>query len=180
MEKQAVRGLEGLVNPLTYNLADALATPGKSKRSKKSKRKDRQATSSESSAEKPPKTKPRMSALNGQVSAAVKSIDAASAANNENMDVGGQSTSGRNDPPGHQPGRAGKKGEQFCRDFCKMNPVKKECRDNKDERSFRRNIPCHYDALTDDKFVATTRTTESLLPTLKPTKVVGIIMAHYS
>ena len=124
MEKQACRGLEDLVNPLTYNLADAISTPGLPKRTKKSKRKERKATSSESSAEKPPKTKPRMSALNGQVSAAVKSINTATAANNETMDVGGQNTSGRNDPPGRQSGRAGNKGDQFCREFCKMNPVK--------------------------------------------------------
>ena len=180
MEKQAVRGLEGLVNPLTYNLADAIANPGKPKRTKKSKRKDRQATSSESSAEKPPKSKPRMSAVNGQVSAAVMSINNSTAASNETMDVRGQSTSGRNDPPGRQSGRAGNKGDQFCREFCKMDPVKKECRDNKDERSYRRdNVPCHYDALTDNKFVATTRTIESMLPTLTPTEVVGVIMAHY-
>ena len=145
MEKQACRGLVDLVNPLTYNLADALTTPGLPKR-KKPKRKVRQATSSESSAEKPPKSKPRMSANNGQVAAVVKAIDAASASNNGNVDGDGQSTSGRIVPPGHQQVRAGKKGEQFCRDFCKMNPVKKELRDNKDERTFRRNISCHYDA----------------------------------
>ena len=127
-----------LVNPLTYNLANAISNPGKPKR-KKFKRKDRQATSSESSAEKPPKSKPRMSAVNGQVSAAVKSINTATAAKNETTDVGGQNTSGRNDPPGRPSGRAGNKGEQFIREFCKMNPVKKECRDNKDERSYRRD-----------------------------------------
>ena len=180
MEKQAVRGLEGLVNPLIYNLADALANPGKPKRSKKSKRRERQATSSESSAEKPPKTKPRMSAANGQVSAAVLSINNSTAASNETMDVRGPSTSGRNDPPGRQSGRAGNKGDQFVREFCKMDAVKKECRDNKDERSHRRdNVTCHYDALNDDKFVANTRTMESMLPTLSPTEVVGVIMAHY-
>ena len=159
MEKQACRGLEDLVNPLTYNLADAISTPGLSKRTKESKRHGRQATSSESSAEKPPRNKPRMSALNGHVTSVVKSIDAATAANNDIMDVGGQTNAGRNDPPGHQPARAGKKGEQFCRDFCKMDPVKRECRDNKDERSLRRNIPCHYDALTEHKFVAKCITT---------------------
>ena len=41
-----------------------------------------------------------------------------------------------------------------------------------------RNIPCHYDALTENQFVANRITTESMLPTLKPTEVVGIIMAH--
>ena len=61
-----------------------------------------------------------------------------------------------------------------------MDPVKKECRDNKDERSHHRdNVTCHYDALTDDKFAATTCTIESMLPTLTPTEVVGVIMAHY-
>ena len=67
MEKQACRGLVDLVNPLTYNLADALATPGLPKRKAKPKRKVRQATSSESSAEKPPKTKLKMATNNGQV-----------------------------------------------------------------------------------------------------------------
>ena len=173
MEKQACRGLVDLVNPLTYNLADALTTPGLPKRKIKPKRKVRQATSSESSAEKPPKSKLRMATNNGQVADAVKSINNASAATSGNVDGDGQSSSGRVAPPGHQQVRAGKKGEQFCRDFCKMNTVKKELRDNKDERTFRRNISCHYDALTENKFVGTTRTTESLLPTLKPTEVVG-------
>ena len=121
-----------------------------------------------------------MSALNGHVTSVVKSIDAATAANNETMDIGGQINAGRNDPPGHQPARAGKKGEQFCRDFCKMDPVKRECRDNNDERTLRRNIPCHYDALNEHNFVAKRITTESMLPTLKPTEVVGIIMAHFN
>ena len=114
MEKQAVRGLVDLVNPLTYNLADAISNPGKPKRTRKSKRKDRQATSSESSAEKPPKSKPRMSAVNGQVSAVVLSINNSTAASNETMDVRGQNTSGRNDPPGRQSGTAGNKGDQLC------------------------------------------------------------------
>ena len=61
-----------------------------------------------------------------------------------------------------------------------MSTVKKGLRDDKDERNYRRNISCHYEALAENKFVGTIRTTESLLPTLKPTEVVGIIMAHYS
>ena len=112
MEKQAVRGLEGLVNPLTYNLADALATPGKPRRSKKSKRKDRLTTCSESSSEKPPSSKLRMSANNGQVSAAVLSINNSTAASTETMDARGPNASGRSDPPGRQSGRYGNKGEQ--------------------------------------------------------------------
>ena len=167
MEKQACRGLVDLVKPLTYNLADALATPGLPKRKIKSKRKVRQATSSESSAEKPPKTKLRMATNIGQVAEQVKSIN--SAATSGNVDGDGQSSSsGRAAPPGHQQARAGKKGEQFCKDFCKMSTVKKELRDDKEERTHRRNIACHYDALAENKFVGTIRTTESLLPTLKP------------
>ena len=61
-----------------------------------------------------------------------------------------------------------------------MTMVKKGLRDDKDERNHRKNISCHYDALAENKFVGTIRTTESLLPTLKPTEVVGIIMAHSS
>ena len=165
---------------LTYNLADALATPGLPKRKAKSKRKVRQATSSESSAEKPPKTKLKMATTNGQVAEKVASINNASAATSGNVDSDGQSSSGHVAQPGHQQARVGKQGEQFCREFCKMSTVKKGLRDDKDERNHRKNISCHYDALAENKFVGTIRTTESLLPTLKPTEVVGIIMAHYS
>ena len=36
----------------------------------------------------------------------------------------------------------------------------------------------HYDALADGKLTVTHVNTEALLPTLNPTEVVGIIMAH--
>ena len=104
-----MRGLEGRVNPLTYTLADALANPGQSKRTKRIKRKERQATSSDSSAEKPLKSKLKMSA--GQVAATVLSINNSQAANTENMDVPGPTAFGRSDLPGHQSGRPGKQGD---------------------------------------------------------------------
>ena len=180
MEKQACRGLVDLVGPLTYDLADAILTPGLPKRKPKYKKRVRQATSSESSAEKPIRTNPKMASTTGQVAEKVASINNASAATSGNVDSDGQSSSGHVAPPGHQQARVGKQGEQFCKEFCKMSTVKKGLRDDKDERNHRKNISCHYDALAENKFVGTIRTTESLLPTLKPTEVVGIIMAHYS
>ena len=81
-----MRGLEGRVNTLSYTLADALANPGQQRKTKKIKRKEREATSSSSSsAEKPLKSKLKMSA--GQVAATVLSINNSQAANTENMDV---------------------------------------------------------------------------------------------
>ena len=65
-----------------------------------------------------------MATAKGQVAEKIASINA-SAATSGNDDSDGQSTSGRTNPPGHQQARVGKKGEQFCRDFLKMNPVKK-------------------------------------------------------
>ena len=61
-----------------------------------------------------------------------------------------------------------------------MTPVKKGLRDEKEERNHRKNVACHYEAIAENKFVGTIRTSESLLPTLKPTEVVGIIMAYSS
>merc|ERR1711888_308405 len=109
-----------------------------------------------------------MSATNGKVTDVVNQIEATTAGTQENMDVVVQLNAGRNDPPGHHPVRAGNKGEQFAREFCKMNPVKKEIRDNKDEKALRRNIPCHYDALANGKFEATRFTNDAMLPKLKP------------
>ena len=84
-----------------------------------------------------------MSAISGKVTAVVNQIEEITAGTQEKMDVVGQQNAGHNDPPGHHPVRAGNKGEQFAREFCKMNPVKKEIRDNKDEKALHRNIPCH-------------------------------------
>ena len=109
MENQAVRGLEGRVNTLSYTLADALANPGQVKKTKRIKRKERQTTSSDSSADKPLKSKLKMSA--GQVAATVLSINNSQAANTENMDVRGPTTSGRSDLQGRQSGRPGKQGD---------------------------------------------------------------------
>ena len=125
MENQACRGLVDLVGPLTYNLADVILTPGLCKRKVKPKRKDRQSTSSESSAEKPLRKNLKMATAKGQVAEKIASINNASAATSGNDDSDGQSTSGRTNPPGHQQARVGKKGEQFCKDFCKMSTVKK-------------------------------------------------------
>ena len=117
MEKQACRGLVDLVGPLTYNLADAILTPGLSKRKIKSKRKVRQSTSSESSAEKPFRKNLKMATSNGHVAEKI------AAATSGNEDSDGQSSSGRTAPPGHQQVRVGKRGEQFCKEFCKMSTV---------------------------------------------------------
>ena len=125
MEKQACRGLVDRIGPLTYNLADAILTPGLPKRKLKSKRKVRQATSSESSAEKPTRKNLKMAITNGQVAEQIASINNASAATSGNVDSDGQSSSGRVAPPGHQQARVGKQGEQFCKDFCKMTFVKR-------------------------------------------------------
>ena len=120
------------------------------------------------------------STKNGHVAETVPTLNNASAATSSNMDTDDQSTSGHVAQPGNQQPHVGKKGKQFCKDFCKMTPVKKGLRDEKDERNHRKNVSCHYDAIAENKFVGTIRTSESLLPTLKPTEVVGIIMAHYS
>ena len=177
MEKQACRGLEDRLGPLTYNLANVIQNPGLCKRAPKSKVRAREPSSSDSSAEKPLRKNLKMATtVKGQVAA----INASTATSGENDDSDGQSNSGRTNPPGHKPANAGKKGEQFCRDFLKMNPVKKGLRDDKDERKHRNTTACHYDALADSKFVGTIHTENSLLPKMKPTEVVGIIMAHYS
>ena len=112
-----MRGLEGRVNTLSYTLADALANPGQQRKTKKIKRKEREATSfSSSSAEKPPQSKFRMSA--GEVAAKVLSINNSQAANTENMDARGPTSSGHSDLPVGQSGRLGKQGNQFVRDLC--------------------------------------------------------------
>ena len=90
-----------------------------------------------------------MSTTSGQVSSAVNQIEGTVAGTNEMMDVAGQQNTGLNGTPGNHPIRAGK-GEQFVREFCKMNPVKRAIRDDKDEKARRRNIPCHIDALAED------------------------------
>ena len=75
---------------------------------------------------------------------------------------------------------AGKQGETICKDFLKMDPVKKGLRDDKDEKKHRRATPCHYEALADHRFVGNTYTVNELKPKLEPIQVVGIIMAHSS
>ena len=73
------------------------------------------------------------STKNGHVAETVASFNNASAATSSNMDTDDQSTSGHVAQPGNQQPHVGKKGEQFCKDFCKMTPVKKGLRDEKEE-----------------------------------------------
>ena len=173
MEKQACRGLEDRLAPLTYNLAEAVHTPGLCKRPPKSKVRPREASSSDnSSAEKPLRKNLKMT---GNVKGQAAAINAMTASSGENDDSDIQSTH----PPGHKPVDTGKKGEQYCREFLKMNPVKKGLRDDKDERKHRNTTACHYDAIADERFVGTVLTENSLLPKMEPIEMVGIIMAHY-
>ena len=44
---------------------------------------------------------------------------------------------------------AGRQGEIFTKDFLKMDQVKKDLRDKKDEKRHRRNTKCHYDSLAE-------------------------------
>ena len=67
MEKQACRGLEDRLGPLTYNLANVIQTPGLCKRPPKSKVRARESTSSDSSAEKPLRKNLKMATAKGQV-----------------------------------------------------------------------------------------------------------------
>ena len=75
---------------------------------------------------------------------------------------------------------AGKQGEIFCKDFLKMDQVKKGLRDEKAEKKHRKKTSCHYDALAEHKYVGNTYTVNELQPKLEPIQVVGIIMAHSS
>ena len=75
---------------------------------------------------------------------------------------------------------AGRQGEIFTKDFLKMDQVKKDLRDKKDEKRHRRNTKCHYDSLAEHRFVGNTYTVSELQPKLEPIHVVGIIMAHSS
>ena len=112
MEKQAARGLVDLVRPLTYNLAEAILSPGLPRRKIKPKKRDRLPASSESSSssEKPSRKTPKMtSTKNGHVAETVASFNNASAATSGNVDSDGQSSSGHVAQPGHQQPHVGKK-----------------------------------------------------------------------
>ena len=61
-------------------------------------------------------------------------INASTATSGDNDDSDGQSKSGSTNPSGHKPATAGKQGEPFCKDFLKMNQVKKGLRDDKEEK----------------------------------------------
>ena len=75
---------------------------------------------------------------------------------------------------------AGNQGETYVRNFLKMDKVKRDLRDKKDEKKHRRNTKCHYDSLAEHRFVGNTHTVQELQPKLEPIHVVGIIMAHSS
>ena len=125
MENQASRDLKVQLGPCIYKLADQPPSP-KPQRDNKSRR--RLSTDS-SSEEKPPKQKLRFDgfALAIDVKRQVADIDART--NNSAM-------SGTNNHPNGPPASyaavaAGKQGEIICKDFLKMDPVKKGLRDDK-------------------------------------------------
>jgi len=73
---------------------------------------------------------------------------------------------------------AGNQGEIYCKAFPKMDQVKRDLRDDKDEKKHRKKAPCHYDAIAEHRYVG--NTVNELQPKLEPIQVVGIIMAHNS
>ena len=115
----------------------------------------------------------------GHVATAVNQLEGTKVDSNEvQMDDVDQHVTGRTGPPGNHPVRTGAQGEKYVREFSKMTLVKKAIRDNKDEKGFRKNnVNCHYDALC-ETFVGKRYSNEGMLPKLKPTEVVGIIMVH--
>ena len=76
VEKQACRGLEDRLGPLTYNLANVIQTPGLCKMPPKSKVRARESTSSDSSAEKPLRKNLKMATAKGQVAEQIATINA--------------------------------------------------------------------------------------------------------
>ena len=73
---------------------------------------------------------------------------------------------------------AGNQGETFVRNFLKLDTVKRDLRDKKDEKKYRRNTKCHYDSLAEHRFVGNTHTVQEMQPKMEPIQAVGIIMAH--
>ena len=178
MENQAIRGLKTQLGPSTYNLADLLQSR-KTQRVPKSRGRSREPSSSDSSAEKkPPRQKLRLGPtvdVKGHV-AAIDAQTSNTAMSGMNDDSEGQGIPGGTNPSG-RPAPAGKQGEQFCKDFLKLDQVKKGLRDDKAEKKHRKKTACHYESLAEHKFIGTTYTVNELLPKLKPTQVVGIIMS---
>ena len=75
---------------------------------------------------------------------------------------------------------AGNQGETFVRNFLKLDTVKRDLRDKKEEKKHRRNTKCHYDSLAEHRFVGNTHTVQEMQPKMEPIQAVGIIMAHSS
>ena len=135
MENQAVRGLKTKLGPSTYKLADFLQSPTV-KRGPKSRR-SREPSSSDSSTEKkPPRQKLRLGPT-VDVKGHVAAIDAqtnntAMSGANDDSDVqappGGTNPTGQ--PASYATVAAGKQGENFCKEFLKMDQVKKGLRDD--------------------------------------------------
>ena len=152
MDKYGKLGLVDLVNPLSLSLTDLITTPAKGKR-KKIQRRERQALSSDSSAEKPPRKESRMATkASGVVANAVNLLETPKedTSNIQMEDVEQHGTTEIETAGNHQAlaALAGKQGENIIREFSKMNVVKKEIRDNKEEKDFcSSQITCHYDAL---------------------------------
>ena len=134
MDNYGKLGLVDLVNPLSLSLTDLFNTPAKGKRKK---RRERQALSSDSSAEKPPKKESRMATkAPGIVSAAVNLLETPKAdTNNVQMeDIEQQRTTEHENAGNHQV-LAGNQGENIIREFSKMNVVRKEICDNKEDKA---------------------------------------------
>ena len=165
MDRAGKHSLVDLVNPLAVNLQDLIKTPSKPKR----ERRKRKPSSTDASAEKPPRKETRIAS--GSVSADISRLEQAQTdPNNVRMhDVEHQHTPER-DNVGNSQALAGNQGDTIIREFSKMNLVKRELRDNKDEKDFRRSqITCHYDALA-ESFMARRVTNERILPKMKPTE----------
>ena len=133
-----------------------------------------------SSAKKPHKQKPRVD--NFEKAVDVKGQVAAINASTDNTAMSGANQRNQGTPDGatYADAMSGNKGETFVRNFIKMDQTKRDLRDNKDEKKHRRTTKCNYDALAEHRFVGHTYTVEEMMPMLKPTHVVGIIMAHSS
>ena len=133
-----------------------------------------------SSAKKPHKQKPRVD--NFEKAVDVKEQVAAINASTDNTAMSGANQRNQGTPDGatYADATSGNKGETFVRNFIKMDQTKRDLRDNKDEKKHRRTTKCNYDALAEHRFVGHTYTVEEMMPMLRPTHVVGIIMAHSS
>ena len=146
-------------------------------RDKASRRRQRTGSSS---AKKPPKQKPRFE--NFETAVDVKGQVAAIDAMTDNSAMSGANQQIQGVPAGatYADVTSGNQGETFVRNFIKMDQTKRDLRDNKVEKKHRRTTKCNYDSLAEHRFVGNTYTVEEMLPMLKPTHVVGIIMAHSS